>query len=756
MPFRVLYLFFILTANLLLAQSATVQWDMGDYRAQDGLTATADATDLTLTWDGADAEEFRMVFTVVDGTPTVAELAVQESNTDWSTLATDLRPEYRIVSGVRRVTMQQTEPLEELGVPLTAEKLDEIKWNAFWDAPLFVTDEPPLSHASSIPAAEPYANHPGLPRQPEEIERTVATYAATGGKVVTDGARLTVTFPNATAGVFTGYLQFDVFRGTGLIRQTLVASTDEPSVAFKYDAGLAGLSIDQGTRLVWRDLTRRLQEYRLGGPVNAAPVTLKTTNRLLVAELPGGTIAAFAPPHSFYWARESEENLGYNWYRRDPTDRFSFGIRQAEGEDDPEFYQNFALYSARPGTQQRMPVFYQLSGGSAEEAVENVLAYTNDDTFRPLPGHRVMGHHYHVGLVDRLQRAGGLDQRVNDVATMKGIGMDIYSVIDGARGPGRKDTGELYLRDLANYYTAARNQSDDGFLLMPSDENSTGGRKPFLGGHYEIIPSHPIYWRPDRQPGEPLYEEHPEYGTVYNLGTAADMMAMTERENVLISLPHPDAKRSTGYPYANFETDHFRHPNYFAMGFRWGMGIDASETRLGEYRFLALWDSTNTYLAGQNIRPKFAMAISEARSDLGERGKPPYDEAYAMAPVNYLRIDAVPSVDDMSPIVDALRSGDYFVTSGEVLIPSFEVQGSGEDRTVVAKVSWTFPLDFVELVWSDGVATQREVIATTDLPAFGSKRFELPFAVGDKKWVRFAAYDVATNGAMVQPVWLGE
>jgi len=38
---------------------------------------------------------------------------------------------------------------------------------------------------------------------------------------------------------------------------------------------------------------------------------------------------------------------------------------------------------------------------------------------------------------------------------------------------------------------------------------------------------------------------------------------------------------------------------------------------------------------------------------------------------------------------------------------------------------------------------------------FGKKRFEIPFDAKGKKWVRFAAWDVATNGALVQPVSLG-
>ncbi len=65
------------------------------------------------------------------------------------------------------------------------------------------------------------------------------------------------------------------------------------------------------------------------------------------------------------------------------------------------------------------------------------------------------------------------------------------------------------------------------------------------------------------------------------------------------------------------------------------------------------------------------------------------DDIYANNPVNYVRVDSLPSPDDMSSVIDAIKRGDYFVTSGEVLIPSFAVVGAGSNRTVVAEVEWT-------------------------------------------------------------------
>jgi hypothetical protein len=69
-------------------------------------------------------------------------------------------------------------------------------------------------------------------------------------------------------------------------------------------------------------------------------------------------------------------------------------------------------------------------------------------------------------------------------------------------------------------------------------------------------------------------------------------------------------------------------------------------------------------------------------------------------------------------------------------------------------VEWTFPLEFVELVSGDGSIVTREVIPATQLAPFGSNTFRVPFDRAGKKWVRFAAWDSAGNGAFTQPVHL--
>jgi hypothetical protein len=55
-------------------------------------------------------------------------------------------------------------------------------------------------------------------------------------------------------------------------------------------------------------------------------------------------------------------------------------------------------------------------------------------------------------------------------------------------------------------------------------------------------------------------------------------------------------------------------------------------------------------------------------------------------------------------------------------------------------------------VAGDGHNVDRQVISATDLPAFGSKRFSIPFDASGKSWVRFAVWDSAGNPAFVKAV----
>jgi len=719
------------------------------YKAAPGLSASVAGDTLALTWDGDANSEVRMQLTVNSGTPTIKDLSVRRKGGTWASVASNATPEFTVVSGFRRATDQQIKPLQDLKVEITPAVIDRIKWEAFWDAPLNIPGDE-VAHGGSTPPVAGIANQPGLPRKPEEVKRGAAIYQVQSCEVTSAGGRINVSYPGVKLGVFDGRLEFTVYKGTNLIRQAIVAKTEERSVAYKYDAGLKGLTIQPASRVVWRDTSNLWQENRLGGAKNEKLVALKAANRLVVVEGAGGSIAALPPPHRFFWARETEFNLGYNWYRKDGPASFAFGIRQAEKEEPPhaagrgpeDTSQNFALYSARPGTWQQMPVFFYVSPEAGQPAMQSALAFTREDRYKPIPGYQVMATHFHTSTVQRLREMGGLDMKLPDFEAARATGINIFAPIDGGGGGGRG--GGDPLKGRADYHEVARRHSDKNFLIMPNEEVFT----PFMGGHIDLVESKPLFWLQGRKEGEPLVEQHPTYGNVYHIGKPADMMEMAKRENIIIYMPHPRSKGSTGFPEAVKDTDHFRDENYRGIGLRWGMGVDGSETRLCEYRCQALLDEMNNWVADLPTPLKYMQAISETYR------KGPGDDIYANNPVNYVKLDTLPGPDDRSSIVNAMKRGDYFWTSGEVLISSYAVQGSGSQRTIAADIEWTFPLDFVEVVWGDGTKTDRQIIPASELPPFGKHRYQIPFNATGKKWVRFAVWDIAGNGAMVQPVRL--
>jgi hypothetical protein len=793
MPPKFTYLFVIFaSASALHADPLTCSVD--HYKSSPGLTAAVADNAATITWDGDNRQELRLRLTINGGTPTIQELAIKRQSGAWTTLLSHAAPDFRVVSGLRRITNQQLDPLAGLGVKITQVVVDREKWEAFWDAPLNIPGGE-SAHNNTTPPQRGVLNQPGLPRKPEEVRRDTAVYHAQGCEITTNGARIEVSFPGVQLGVFAGRLQYTVYKGTNLIRQEIIAKTAEPSVAYKYDAGIQGLELLPATKIAWRDLKNSPQELGLEDTAAADAVTVKTNNRVLAAEVPGGSIATFPAPHTYFWAREVDYNLGYNWYRKDSKSAYSFGIRQAEREESvaqedrgsEDRSQNFALLSARPGTWQRMPVYFYASAEAAPQGIDSALAFTRGDHFKALPGYQVMATHFHMGLVRRARQAGGLDARVPDLEVMKAAGIKIVAPIDGGgyvpgsagvddprwfkwtrglgaalggdagpsegeegggSGAGKGKASADPFQAMATYYETARLQSNQDFVVMPNAEMLRGEVSRALGGHSDVLVSHPTFWSQGRAAGQPLVENDPKHGKIYHLGNTADMMEMAHRENMLVYIPHPRSKGSAGFPDGMKDTAHFLDANYRGIGFRWGMGLDGSEQRLCEYRCLPLLDDMNNWVADKPTPPKYIQAISEVY----EQGYG--DDIYANNPVNYVKIGTLPPPGEWGPIVNAMEHGEYFVTSGEVLIPSYSVEGAGNRRTIVADVQWTFPLEFVEVVWGDGQHTDRQIISATGLPAFGSHRFQIPFSADGKKWVRFAAWDSAGNGAMVQPVKL--
>jgi hypothetical protein len=172
-----------------------------------------------------------------------------------------------------------------------------------------------------------------MPRKAEEIRRGDSKFNTDSCSVKTDGARIEVVFPGLELGIFSGRLQYTVYRGTNLLRQEAIAKTEEPSVAYNYRGGLKGFSITPETKVIWRDVARAWQKYAFGGANNDDPVALRARNRLAIVENGTGSLAVFPPSHKFFFAREIDINLGFVWYRKDSDSSFSIGVRHGDHEE---------------------------------------------------------------------------------------------------------------------------------------------------------------------------------------------------------------------------------------------------------------------------------------------------------------------------------------------------------------------------------------------------------------------------------------
>ena len=727
----------VMFSTLAIAQTC----DLKEYKPVDGMKVEAAGGATQVTWQGEHDQQLRAQFAIRDGQPIIQELAARKGQGSWIVVARNVTPEFEVTSGVRRLSEQQASPLRDLKVELTPAVIEKEKWNAFWDAPLNVPGTGSLE----------------LPRKPEEIRRAWATYQSGSCSVKTDGARIELTYPGLRLGIFSGDLRFTVYRGTNLLRQEAIASTQEKSVAYKYDAGLKGFTIDDSTRIVWRDPARAWQEYDFGGSVNRDSVALKARNRVAIVESHGGSLAFFPPSHKFFFAREIETNLGFVYYRKTADNSFAVGARQAEHEEPYKPYglsdqewdkrahearhdiNNFALYNAPPGTVQHMPVYYYLSAGSGRATDDAVLAFTHEDVYKSVPGFKVMVSHFHMHFNEALTDAGTIDQHPAWVDVFRGLGVNIANMADFHSDSHPKDPGPIRFAEQQVYFDGLRRFSDRNFLLIPGEEPDNT-----LSGHYISMMSHPVYWSQTRQPGHQFIEDDPKYGKVYHISNETEELDMLRRENGLMWQAHPRTKGSTGYPDAVRERPHFISDRFLGASFQ-SLPVDQSEKRICEKRCLGLLDEMNNWTAN----PKYLIAEGDTYM------KYPDDETFPQLYVNYVKLDRVPRFDeDWSPIIRAMRAGDFFVTSGEVLLRNWGIEGSGGRRTYSADVEWTFPLEFVELVWGDGDTTHTQVISATDLPAFGSKKFSIPFDATGKKWVRFAVWDSAGNGAFTQPVHL--
>ena len=550
---------------------------------------------------------------------------------------------------------------------------------------------------------------------------------------------------------FSGKWRFTLYAGCDLIHLQAIVRTEKDSRALLYHAGLT--CDPEGKEVSWIGLDDRVHSAKATDKSARAE---KTRNRFISLETKDGAVAIFPPPHRYFFPLDEAYNLGFTWHGKgfmDEVPDFGIGIRQ-ELEGDRRWV---PWSNAPPGTNQELGLFWLPSLDRGEKLFDRVKAFTHDDRFPSVPGHRTFTSHYHIEhatkLIEAREKKGTpvlppILRNPQFVEVFKNSGIEIVHLAEfhNRLGRLRRDPDEA-LPLLETLHDECARLSDEKFLLLPGEEPNV-----HLGGHWISFFPRPVMWVLNRAKGKPFVEEHPKFGRVYHVGSPEDVLKLMEVEEGLMWTAHPRIKSSTGFPDFYRDKPFFKSDRY--LGGAWkAMPADLSRPRLG-WRVLDLLDDMSNWGTRKYV-------VGEVDIFQVDRTT----EFYGHANVNYLRLDHIPRFEDgWAPVLKALRDGAFFLSTGEVLMPRFMIGGrqSGETLKVgpegssklEAELSWTFPMSFAEVVTGDGKKVYRERIDLAHTGAFGKQTLEKELDLKGKSWVRLEAWDVATNGVISQPLWL--
>jgi hypothetical protein len=227
---------------------------------------------------------------------------------------------------------------------------------------------------------------------------------------------------------------------------------------------------------------------------------------------------------------------------------------------------------------------------------------------------------------------------------------------------------------------------------------------------------------------------------VYHVGSPEDVIEMVRLEKGIVYTAHPRTKSSPQQPDVYREEEFFLDSRFFGVGWK-QMPADLSTLRQGVRAFRLLDDMSNWGLDKGLFGEVDTFHIG------------PTHELYAHLNVNYVRIDELPSFDDAGQLLEAVHSGDYFVSTGEVLLPEVNIStDSAATITATVNAQWAFPLAFAEVVWGNGKQTFTRTFPLAETQPHGSAAFEWKLDAPGWQWARVAVWDVAGNGGFINPV----
>ncbi len=576
---------------------------------------------------------------------------------------------------------------------------------------------------------------------PDGTRRFEGAFRPVTVKARSIGNRIEVLFQGLKLGIFEGGIAYTFYPGVRLIYQEAVVSTTEPDTAYLYDTGLRLAAPASGVRPGRREVVSPVVYYDTEGKLHTEMTTgpdrrpAYVRYRTVAAQLDGGSLAIFPPPHTYIAPRDYTTNMGYVWFHgwagRTGRGELGLGVRQPLDDGAGLYY---PWINAPPSTVQRLGLFYMVSDAKPEAALEDVLRFTNRDRFPSLPGYKTLTSHWHWGFTIQ-----AMNQEESWVPPFKQVledmGIDVAITCDFHGDGHPRDLTDLRLRELEAYYKMCRKQSDSKFLLIPSEEADV-----ILGGHWSLTFPKPVYWFMSNAGGQPLQETRARYGTVYHVRTPDDILEMVRREQGMMYQTHPRTKDSYGYPDKVRDTSFFKDPRFIGAGWK-AMPADRSTLRQGIRALNLLNDMNNWGLPKRLLAETDMFAIDHT------------SEIYAHMNANYVRIGELPDFDHYGRMLDAVRQGDYFISMGQVLLPEVEIsKASPSTIRAKARVQWTFPLAFGEIVWGNGKETFTRTFDLSETRPFGNQTFDWSTDAKDWQWARIEVWDIAGNGALINPV----
>ena len=572
------------------------------------------------------------------------------------------------------------------------------------------------------------------PSHPEGTRSHQGRLQLSAARAVTRGDRVDLTFEGFQMGPFNGSIQYTFYPGTRLIEQAAVASTSEPDTAYFYDAGLR-MAVPRDTR-AGNNMESEVTYYNTEGqlvvehPNTSERLAVKVRYRSLAARAQGGSIAVFPAPHKYFMPRDFTTNMGYLWHTAF-RGLVSLGIRQLP-DDNSRFY---PWMNAPPGSAQRMNVFYLLSDGGAQALLDEVTKFTNRDRFPRLPGYVTVAPHWHFAYtVQAMANAGNWVPPFKPV--LKDMGVDAAIIADFHGDGHPQDQTELRLKELKAYFDHCRAQSDQDFLLIPSEEANV-----HYGGHWAVSFPKPVYWIMGPPGSKSSISEVPGYGKVYRIGSQKALLDMMHREHGFAYQTHPRTKGSKEYPDKIRYSEHFLDDTYFGAGWK-QMPADMASPRMGERSLTLLDDMSNWGLKKRLLAEVDVFQIDSTH------------ELYAHMNINYVRAASLPTYDNYGDLMRTMEKGDFFVSTGEVLMPEHSIKEESPGKLrATAQIQNTMPLQFAELVWGDGIETHRRKYSLEASHAFENQKIDFESDAPNWRWARLAVWDIAGNGAFANPVW---